>query len=151
MWRPSVNERLSRINADLNRSKTPRLSRQPANHQTMHLQQILQGVRIDPLKKRICGLGVLYLFNFLRRTKHAFAVNDVRHLLKGQRILFDGKGRVNGLQSVFLAQKRVDGALTHFKVRGNLGYLGDKRNHLVAQRIVWHLRRHILYRTSSDL
>ena len=115
-----------RIHANANRPESPRLRRQASNHQAMHFQQIVNGIWIDLFKDCVCGFRVLHFLNFLRRAKHALAVDYVGHLLQRQRVLLDGKRRMNGLKPVLLPEKRVYCTFAHFKVRRDLCYFGDK-------------------------
>ena len=119
--------------SDRNGAEASGLLRQTRRHQSVDLEEVLDGCGTDFVDQGVGGLGVLDFLDFAGRTEDAAAVDDVGDLLECEGVLFDGQGGVDGAEAVLLAQKGVDGALAEFQVRGGFGNLGDERNHLVRE------------------
>ena len=74
-------------------------------------QQIIYGVGVQLVQPLVNLIGVLDLCNILGRSQDVLAVKDRSYLFQAERILFNGKGAVDGTNTIAPAQSRVAGKL----------------------------------------
>ena len=72
-------------------------------------QQIIYGVGVQLVQPLVNLIGILDLCNILGRSQNVLAVEDCSYLFQTERILFNGKGAVDGANTIAPAQSRAAG------------------------------------------
>ena len=82
---------------------------QVPGHQAMGQQEIIDGFRVQGAQALIGFEGVFDFLNILGRTQDTLAFDHGRDLGKGQGVLLNRQGRIDGEDPVFPAQPRIRG------------------------------------------
>ena len=106
-WCSGMNQLISRVYADSLISECSRACYQSLHHDTMSLEQIVNGIGIKHRQQVIGAKGILYLQNLLLRGQHTLAIQQGSDLIKGQAVVLDGQGGMNGTDAVGAMQLRL--------------------------------------------
>ena len=74
-------------------------------------QQIIYGVGVQLVQPLVDLISILDLRNILGRSQDVLPVEDRSYLFQAERILLNGKGAVDGANTITPAQSRVAGKL----------------------------------------
>ena len=68
------------------------LRNEPSHHQSMSLQKVINGERIEFQHELVCFISIPDLSDFIGVTKNTFSIDDCSHLIQRERIVFNRKG-----------------------------------------------------------
>ena len=91
-------------NADGPRAEHAGFLHKPASHDTVSAQQVVHGVRVKLVQALVNLISVFDLSNIFGRSQNVLAVQNSGDLFQTQGVLLDGKGAVNGADTVGAAQ-----------------------------------------------
>ena len=125
--RGNMNRLFSGENADSAMTELSGIVNQGGHHDTVCLEQVVDGKRVELREEIVSGDGVSDLLNFTERSYDSFSVQNIGDLVLGKCIPLDRQRRLDGFDLIRLAQFQ---GIVPLQMDGvTLGERGDLRNH----------------------
>ncbi len=90
-----MHQSCSGIDTHISMSEYSCLFHESIHHDFVDFPQIIYLIGVQLRSQLICLVRIFHFLDILRRTEDPFPVNDIRHLMQRQRILLDGKRKMN--------------------------------------------------------